>query len=117
MNRKPLLANKSVQEKLNEISQQKIEKVEESLSVSEILENPLPSSIIDSLNETLLTYKRIGFDVKAEIDDKIEYVADNILKDKASKKAIYNEILEIGWPIWERKLKAFLENNKKVKKS
>lgn len=115
MNRKPLLANRSIEEKLREISQEEVAE-EENVSKSEILENPIQSSVIDSLDSVVKVYKRIGFDADAKIDDEIENVANNILKDKTTKKAIYNEIIEIGWPIWERKLKAFLEKNKKNKK-
>ena len=118
MNRKPLLAKKSIEEKLIEIAQEPIAEKDlvKSAPKSEILENPVLSSVIDSLDEVIKIYKRVGFDLNAEIDDKIENVAYNILKDKTSKKAIFNEIMEIGWPIWERKLNAFLEKNRKSKK-
>lgn len=58
------------------------------------------SSVIEKMNQTLKTYKRVGVDMDEEIDDAIEDLVNNELKDIATKKDLYNEAMALGWPIW-----------------
>lgn len=67
-------------------------------------------SILERLNIVTKPYKRVGVDILEDIDNEIEEIAYNILKDKASKKDIYNEALAIGLPLWKEKLKSSKNN-------
>lgn len=89
-----------------------VEVAEESKSSlkKKLKEDAVASSILERLNAPTKNYKRVGVDIIAEIDEEIEHIANNILKDKASKKDIYNEALALGFPIWKKKLTS-LKNN------
>lgn len=119
MSRKPLnLGTKSLEEKMAEIApevQNPIEIVQEIVKPLETKETPKKRSFIDvndnpsvleRLNQKTKIYKRVGVDIIDSLDDEIEFLVNNTLKDIVSKKDIYNEALQIGFPIWKEKLKS-----------
>jgi len=87
------LATKSVSEKLaeNKTSQKSYTK-------------EARFSIMDKLNQSIEPVRRVGIDVYVKIDNEIEDIVNNALKDKTTKKEVYNEVLEIGWKAWKEKL-------------
>ncbi len=101
------IRNKSVEQKLNEI--QEGTSTQEEVEVQPFLpiesrKTKTQSSVVEKLNQTVKKYKRIGFDIDADIDNAVEYLVDNDLKDLTTKKEILNEVIAIGWPIWKRQL-------------
>lgn len=115
-NRPAIKLGKSVSEKLEEIKDQSptLPEIQEPAINSEkkrkaeiiINEN---SSVLERLNASTIQYKRVGVDIKATTDDYIEDVTNGDLKDKASKKDVYNEILDLGLPLWKAKFNQLLK--------
>lgn len=119
MSRRSLnLGTKSIEEKLKESKveevkeeQRIVKKVDDKIEKSKNTKTALVGSlgypsVADRINVPTQKYKRVGVDIIEEIDEEIEGIVNNILKDKASKKDIYNEALQIGLPLWKKKLKS-----------
>lgn len=62
-----------------------------------------PSTALDRFNIQSKQFKRIGVDMWDQIDNDIEKITGDILKDKISKKDLFNEAMEIGFPLWLKK--------------
>ncbi len=97
-NKKPLLGNKSVEEKLKEINEEELT----TQAVEKKVEAPTPTAL-HRFNIQTKQFKRIGVDIWDMIDNDIEKITGDILKDKISKKDLFNEAMEIGFPLWLKK--------------